>query len=106
MEPKRDELGRLLPGHTANPNGRPKRKTFRDYFTEEEELDLINKIKQVSDKPEILKLTVEQLFGKPRQNIGIDGGEDGKELVITWKSSSITNQENGQKSSTMPPLAG
>ena len=44
---------------------------------------MINKIKQVSDKPEILKLVVEQLFGKPRQNIGLDGGEDGQPVVFT-----------------------
>lgn len=30
-KPLRDELGRLLPGHTANPNGRPKGETMKEF---------------------------------------------------------------------------
>lgn len=79
-KPKRDEKGRLLPGNTANLKGRPKRKSFRDYFNEEEEADLINKIKQaIPDKTDILKMTVEQIFGKPKQPIS--GVEDEPILV-------------------------
>src|SRR3990167_9670217 len=33
-KPLRDELGRLLPGHTANPNGRPKGKTLKEFARE------------------------------------------------------------------------
>jgi hypothetical protein len=33
-KPQRDELGRLLPGSTANPNGRPKQKTIRERIRE------------------------------------------------------------------------
>lgn len=83
MEPARDEKGRLLPGHTANPNGRPKKKTFRDYFDENEELALINKIKQALDeRPEILKMAVEQIFGKPKQQIEQDITSGGKTIML------------------------
>lgn len=75
--PKRNEKGQLLPGYTANPKGRPKKKTFRDYFTEEEEEDLINKVKQVvGDKPDILKMAIEHIFGRPQTSVDITtGGE-------------------------------
>lgn len=33
-KPKRDELGRLLPGNTANPLGRPKGKTLKEFARE------------------------------------------------------------------------
>jgi len=33
-KPKRDEKGRLLPGNTANPNGRPRGKTLKEYQAE------------------------------------------------------------------------
>ena len=34
-KPKRDKKGRLLPGNTANPNGRPRGKTLKEYQAEE-----------------------------------------------------------------------
>ena len=46
--PQRDERGRLLPGSTANPQGRPKGQTLKEYAraflaskTEEEKLEYI-----------------------------------------------------------------
>lgn len=33
-KPLRDEKGRLLPGSTANPNGRPKGQTLKEYMAE------------------------------------------------------------------------
>ena len=33
-KPQRNELGQLLPGNTANPNGRPKGKTLKEYVAE------------------------------------------------------------------------
>ena len=34
-KPERDERGRLLPGNTANPKGRPKGKTLKEYQAEQ-----------------------------------------------------------------------
>src|SRR3990167_9988886 len=50
-KPQRDELGRLLPGYTANPNGRPKGKSLKEYdrekfagMTDEEKEEYLKKI--------------------------------------------------------------
>jgi hypothetical protein len=71
--PKRNEKGQLLPGYTANLKGRPKKKRFEDYFTEEEKLDLINKLKS-STKEDIWYKLAEMLFGKPK--LSITGGDE------------------------------
>lgn len=34
IKPARDSKGRLLPGNTANPNGRPKGKTLKEFARE------------------------------------------------------------------------
>jgi len=34
-KPQRDAKGRLLPGNTANPNGRPKGKTLKEWVREQ-----------------------------------------------------------------------
>ena len=39
-KPARDALGRLLPGNTANPNGRPKRKTITEMIHEKLDTDI------------------------------------------------------------------
>lgn len=79
--PARNAKGQLLPGHTANPYGRPKRKTIRDYYTEEEIEDLINKLKQ-AETSDMVRTALEYIFGKPRQNIGLDGGEEGNPIIV------------------------
>lgn len=83
METLRDEKGRILPGSTGNPYGRPKKKTFRDYFNDEEEEDLINKIKQaIGERPEIMKMVVEHIFGKPTQQVNTDITSAGKPIPL------------------------
>lgn len=50
-KPARDELGRLLPGNTANPNGRPKGQSLKEFWrqrfqemTEDEKIAFSNKV--------------------------------------------------------------
>lgn len=50
-KPLRDEKGRLLPGYTANPNGRPKGQTLKEYWrerfknmTDEEKIEFTKKV--------------------------------------------------------------
>jgi hypothetical protein len=91
----RDENGRLLPGFTANPKGRPKKKTFRDYFSEEEEADLISKVKEVlKDKPEILRMAVEQIFGKPKQNVELSGDKNNPIPILNVSTNNGNPQDN------------
>lgn len=50
-------------------------------------------VQQAYEKPELMKFILEHIFGKARQNIGIDGGEDGKALVV--QISEIVAKKNG-----------
>ena len=63
-----------------NRNGRPKNKTFREYFSETEIEDLVKavkkRLKQDNVQSEIFKLTIEQIFGKASQNLNLGGQED------------------------------
>ena len=68
-EAKRDENGRILKGSTANPNGRPKRPSFREWVDSEHE--------------ELRTLWVEQLEKKLRE---------GDSRVIVW----FGDQYNGR----------
>jgi hypothetical protein len=66
----------------ARPNSGPKpkadtlkalKKQFREYFTEEEIEEVMADVKaQRKEKPEILKMTVEQIFGKAPQSVNLD----------------------------------
>lgn len=94
MIPERDEKGRLLPGNTANPKGRPKRKSFAEYFSEEEREDLINKIKSC-DKPEIWMKQIEQIFGKAKQPL-VGGDEDDEPIKITGINYILPNEDNSK----------
>tara|TARA_R100000808_G_scaffold17017_1_gene37909 strand:- start:163 stop:543 length:381 start_codon:yes stop_codon:yes gene_type:complete len=46
----RDAKGRLLPGHTANPNGRPKKgkSTAEQFRSNPKALDILNKVIQIA----------------------------------------------------------
>ena len=68
--------------------GRPKGSTnkprFLDYVTPSEVEGLMAQLKaQANEKPDLLKFALEQIFGKPRQNVGLDGGEDGKPIEVS-----------------------
>jgi hypothetical protein len=66
----------------GNANGRPKKKTFREYWSDEEISEYVEYVKKnYKLRPEITKLVGEQLFGKPAQNINL-GNEDGGPLII------------------------
>jgi hypothetical protein len=90
----RDENGRLLPGFTANLKGRPKKKRFEDYFTEEEKEDLIIKLK-TSDKPDIWYKLAEMIFGKPKQSMELTGDKDNPIPILNVRTNN-SNQENNE----------
>jgi hypothetical protein len=67
----------------ANLGGRPvgstTKRQIKDYMSEAEVERMVNKlIAQAEERPELLKFLLEQVFGKARQTVGLDGGiEDG-----------------------------
>jgi hypothetical protein len=82
MGPKRDEKGRLLPGSTANPSGRPKKiKEFVDAlharFYDQAFIVMQELLASDDDKVRVaaLKELWDRMFGKAPQAItGEDGG--------------------------------
>ena len=87
--PLRDEKGRLLPGQTANPYGRPKKYTIHDYITPEQVEEIIKIAKDKAEQGDInmIKMIVEHVFGKPRQSIE-HTGEDGEAIKVKHEFSS------------------
>lgn len=58
------------------------KKKLADYTTEKEVINMIKKAKKIAKSDKLmLKFLLEHLFGKPRQNVGLDGGE-GKPITI------------------------
>ena len=98
-KPKRDDKGRLLPGHTANPNGRPKgsvsvvsaikRKLEEEYpeASNEQKRTYLDKIVAAyfeeiiegKDKT-LLKDVIDRVDGKPIQTNKIEGKIETNEL--------------------------
>ena len=73
-KPKRDEKGRLLPGNTANPNGRPKGKTIKERvreWLEEHPEDMQAFVEHFVTKNR--ELGWQMLEGRPQQDIVSDG---------------------------------
>ncbi len=92
-KPQRDELGRLLPGNTANPHGRPKGQTLKEYQAE--------KFRQMTDyeKEEWLKDVAKgerwrMSEGNPQTNV--DQTTNGKELPqpIIHVHTDLGNKQN------------
>lgn len=105
-KPERDERGRLLPGNTANPNGRPKGKTLKEWAREK----LMNMTDE--EKEEFIKQLPKDIVwkmaeGMPSQDTTLKGDENNPiKHEFVWKSEqskSITPQETGQENSTTPP---
>lgn len=88
--------GGARPG-AGRPKGTYNKPQLRDYISEDEVNKLVEKAKeQAADKPELLKFILDHVFGKARQNIGLDGGEDGQPLSI--EISEKIAQKNGLNS--------
>lgn len=91
QEKTRDEKGRLLPGNTANPNGRPKRKTLTELLHDKLDntpegwndlVDVIISLAKRKDK-EIIKEIWKYTDGMPQQRTDLTSkGEQIEGLVI------------------------
>jgi hypothetical protein len=114
-KPKRDEKGRLLPGNTANPAGRPegsisvvsaikkklqecpegKQKTYLHYLVEK-----IMKKAVIDDDVSMIKDIIDRVDGKPQQRTDLTTG--GKELPqpLLNLNAIRTNNSNDENSAT------
>ncbi len=81
--------------------GRPKgsknlvqfKKALKEYITEPELLNMVKRAKEMAKKdPKMLQFILEQVFGKARGTVGIDGGE-GKPLAIGMLLDSLEHRE-------------
>jgi len=92
-KPKRDEHGRLLPGNTANPDGRPKGKTIKERvreWLEEHPNDMESFVQHFVKKNR--DLAWQMLEGRPKQDHDVDLGFKPKPLDDVYQDDSI--QEN------------
>ena len=120
-KPERDDNGRLLPGNTANPLGRPKgsisvvsaikaklqecpegkEKTYLHYLVEK-----IMKKAVIDDDVSMIKDIINRVDGMPRQNIGLDGGEEDKPISILTNAippnNSLAKDSEPKKENTSP----
>jgi hypothetical protein len=79
-KPLRNEKGQLLPGNTANPNGRPKGQTLKEYWrqrfsnmTDEEKLVFTQKVGNEA----IWKMAE----GLPKQDIDMEANITGPNII-------------------------
>ena len=94
-KPERDEKGRLLPGNTANPDGRPKGKTLKEFAreylmnqTDEEKLAFLNSL----SKDIVWKMAE----GNPHQSVETDITTAGLPFQI------IVTKDGGENDKTIP----
>lgn len=80
--------------------GRPKgsknlvqfKKALKEYITEAELHNMIKRAKEIAKKdPKMLQFLLEQVFGKARATVGLDGGED-KPIAIGMLLDSLERQ--------------
>lgn len=93
-KPARDEKGRILPGNTGNPNGRPKGKSLKEFWKERfaamDEEEKIEFAKKVS--PELLWQMAE---GRPAQNTDITS--NGESIIPIYGNKSIQGYPSDEK---------
>jgi hypothetical protein len=86
-KPLRDEKGRLLPGNTANPKGRPKGKTLKEYQAEKfRMMSDEEKEEYLRDMPKSERWRMAE--GNPKNDMELSGG-----LSITDVLDEIENEE-------------
>ena len=75
IKPQRDERGRLLPGFSGNPNGRPKGSQRADFYewAEGRHEKWLERIEEAAkDDWRAAAFLVEHKIGKPQQSVELD----------------------------------
>lgn len=74
--------GGARPG-AGRPKGSYNKPQIREFFTEEEVAALVADLKASAiDDVKVKLFLAEQVFGKARQNIGLDGGDEGTPVSV------------------------
>lgn len=77
----RNEKGQFKTGWKGL--GRPKQKSLRDLLSADQEEELVAlAVERAKEDPTMAKFVLEQIYGKARQNIGMDGGSEDKPISI------------------------
>ena len=104
-KPERNELGQLLPGSTANPNGRPKFSLvgiLKDILKEIPEGEKTSTAEQLIRKAVkaalrgdtfMLRDIIDRVDGRPKQVMGFDADDLITELNITIKTKPNENSK-------------
>lgn len=105
-KPERDERGRLLPGNTANPNGRPKfslvgilKDKLKEVPEGEDKVSLAEKLideaikKALKGDTFMLRDIIDRVDGRPKQVMGFDMEDLITELNITIKTKPNENSK-------------
>ena len=108
QEKTRDSKGRLLPGHTANPHGRPKRKTLTELIHEKLDKDpngwkdLVETILLMAKRKDrdIIKELWHYTDGMPSQKTDITSGGEPIAILGGLSKDVPTDTSNSQDSKT------
>jgi len=84
----------------GRPKGSSNKLKIWQFVTPDEVTELVELAKEEAQdgKTDMLKFLLEQIFGKARQNVGLDGGEDGTPVV--FMPSEIADKNNIQTQET------
>lgn len=76
------------------------KRKLRDYISSDE-LDLfVESLKsKAMEDSKVMMYLIDHIFGKARQNVGLDGGEDGKSIIIEI-AEAIANKNDINKSTS------
>ena len=70
----------------GRPVGSTNKERISDYLKDKDKEALFQKAFELATagNDKLLQFFLEQLFGKPRQNLGLDGGEDGEAIRVIF----------------------
>ena len=89
----------------GRPKGSSNKPQIWNYVTPDEVAELMTLAKeQAREKPELLKFLLEQIFGKAKQNLGLEGGDSGLPIyVIKYGEDINSTSVSTEGFSTRPP---
>lgn len=70
------------------------KRAIREYTSDAEVKTMVNRAKKIAkNDKQMLKFLLEHIFGKPRQNIGMDGGTEGAPITMAALMKSLESDK-------------